>query len=158
MTKEQIRDEIYDYLSCNLTLKMANDYMDSTCEDHIYEMDAFEYMMSGYSYADVINMAQNGSFDDGDYYFTYDSSTINTFSSLDDEVVIGDMAEYCVDNDEDFGSSNIRELLDKLGNEFTLRIHRIAYEDELMTLEEFLDEYRCTDKHFTMEGNRYPMD
>lgn len=123
MTREEIRDEICDYLDDNITVGLANEYTDAVGNATIYEMDDFESEMSCYSYAEVINMAQNGSFDDSDSYFTYDSYSINTFDSLDNEIDVSDMAEHCVENDEDFGDRRIRELLDKLNKDFIVKLH-----------------------------------
>jgi len=127
MTKEQIKDEIYDYLiNCcsNDLLEICNTYHEYTGEgEEIHDITDFDSEMDSYSPTEIANMACNGNWSDSYGYFKCDGYEINCFDDPSDEYDLTDIADYCVDNDEDFGDSGIRDLLNKISdNDFTITL------------------------------------
>jgi len=162
MTKDNVKDKIYDYLSdCEDLMEIANKYCEATGNGNMfYEMGDFEDEMSNLPYAYVINMAQNGGFDDSDDYFYYDSYSLTTLSDLSDEVDLSEIADHCVDYDDDLGDSGIRALLEQISNDdftITLRYSEDYYDtftiDTLKESNKDRDEYYLCNDYYE-EGSK----
>lgn len=88
-------------------------------DDKIYSMSEFDelyYCMDGKSPLDVIRDAFNGSFNPNDDWFRWNGygNLESTDRPIDDWVDIDDIADYIVENDEDLGDKDIRDLLDEI--------------------------------------------
>ena len=138
------QDMIYDILenlSSDELVSINNEYNSRTglgC--HIYEMEEFN---DEYENCEPIEIAEHvlaKSFSSGDTYFTKDDwDDAESFDCLGDAIDCSDIAQYCVNDDEDFGNSDIRDILDK-NDDFI--IHVVDGEEcEYMTLDQFEEKF-----------------
>ena len=154
MTDENKREEIVSFFE-NMSNSQYEDichaYYDETSDGvEFYSMSDFDSELYNKSPSDIASMVSNGSYDDCDEYFTYDDYSLETFNDLCDHFDHEDIAEHCVDNDDDLGNEKIREILNKVDNNLEITVH-IGDEAETMTLEEFKENY--TDDIFKFEGS-----
>ncbi len=119
---ESAKERIEDYLnglSDSDAVQIWNEYCDETgyIDDRIESFD--EYTIN--ELFDSPYEAMRAAFF-GDVSFNHDWFKLNGYGNIetgyaDDLADIDTLAEYCVANDEDFGDSDIREILDEELNE-----------------------------------------
>ena len=112
-TTEMIKD-LLENMSESQLYTIANEYFDKTnyYDDRIYDMDEFDEIMSGMSPSDIALKIFYGDFRPNDHYFKFDGcANLESFDYISDEVDLEEIANYIVDNDEDFDNSDIRESL-----------------------------------------------
>lgn len=119
MTQEQKVNAIESFindLSDNSLVDINNEYQGCVNGDnYIYSMDDFDELMNGNSPSRIANMVTYGDYNPFHMWFWFNgygnvvSGDDPTYSDGWDVTAI---AEYCIDNDEDFGFDDIREILD----------------------------------------------
>lgn len=85
-------------------------------DDAIYSMDDFDELLCGREPWDIARMAYYGEFCPTDSYFRF--NVYGNLESTDNPcnegwIDLDELAQYAIDNDEDFGDREIRELLDQ---------------------------------------------
>ena len=116
MTKTEMIKDLLENMSESQLYIIANEYSDKTnyYDDRIYDMDEFDEIMSGMSPSDIATKIFYGDFRPNDNYFKFDGyANLESFDYISDEVDLEEIADYIVDNDEDFDDSDIREILDE---------------------------------------------
>lgn len=115
MTKtEMIKDLLENDMSDSHLLFIYNEYLNKTnyYDDRIYDMNEFDEIMFGMSPSDIALKIFYGDFRPNDHYFKFDGyDNLQSFDYISDEVDLEEIADYIVDNDEDFDNSDIREIL-----------------------------------------------
>lgn len=112
-TTEMIKD-LLENMSESKLFTIYNEYLDKTeyYDDRIYDMEEFDEMMDGMSPSDIALKIFYGDFRPNDHYFKFDGyDNLQSFDYISDEVDLEEIADYIVDNDEDFDNSDIREIL-----------------------------------------------
>ena len=120
MTKTEMIKDLLENMSESQLYIIANEYFDKTeyYDDRIYDMDEFDEIMSGMSPSDIATKIFYGDFRPNDNYFKFDGyANLESFDYISDEVDLEEIADYIVDNDEDFDDSDIREILDEENKE-----------------------------------------
>ena len=120
MTKTEMIKDLLENMSESQLYIIVNEYFDKTnyYDDRIYDMDEFDEIMSGMSPSDIATKIFYGDFRPNDNYFKFDGyANLQSFDYISDEVDLEEIADYIVDNDEDFDNSDIREILDKENEE-----------------------------------------
>ena len=120
MTKTEMIKDLLENMSESQLYTIANEYSDKTnyYDDRIYDMDEFDEIMSGMSPSDIATKIFYGDFRPNDNYFKFDGyANLESFDYISDEVDLEEIADYIVDNDEDFDDSDIREILDEENEE-----------------------------------------
>ena len=120
MTKTEMIKDLLENMSESQLYIIANEYFDKTnyYDDRIYDMDEFDEIMSGMSPSDIATKIFYGDFRPNDNYFKFDGyANLESFDYISDEVDLEEIADYIVDNDEDFDDSGIREILDEENEE-----------------------------------------
>lgn len=120
MTKTEMIKDLLENMSESQLYIIANEYSDKTnyYDDRIYDMDEFDEIMSGMSPSDIATKIFYGDFRPNDNYFKFDGyANLESFDYISDEVDLEEIADYIVDNDEDFDDSDIREILDEENEE-----------------------------------------
>lgn len=116
MTKTEMIKDLLENMSESKLYIIANEYFDKAeyYDDRIYDMDEFDEIMSGMSPSDITLKIFYGDFRPNDHYFKFDGcANFQSFDYISDEVDLEEIADYIVDNDEDFDNSDIREILDE---------------------------------------------
>ena len=116
MTKTEMIKGLLENMSESQLYIISNEYFDKTnyYDDRIYDMDEFDEIMSGMSPSDIALKIFYGDFRPNDHYFKFDGcANFQSFDYISDEVDLEEIADYIVDNDEDFDNSDIREILDE---------------------------------------------
>lgn len=114
MTKTEMIKDLLENMSESQLYIIANEYFDKTeyFDDRIYNMDEFDEIMSGMSPSDIALKIFYGDFRPNDHYFKFDGcANFQSFDYISVEVDLEEIADYIVDNDEDFDNSDIREIL-----------------------------------------------
>ena len=120
MTKTEMIKDLLENMSESQLYTIVNEYFDKTnyYDDRIYDMDEFDEIMSGMSPSDIALKIFYGDFRPNDHYFKFDGcANFQSFDYISDEVDLEEIADYIVDNDEDFDNSDIREILDEENEE-----------------------------------------
>ena len=120
MTKTEMIKDLLENMSESQLYTIANEYFDKTryYDDRIYDMDEFDEIISGMSTSDIATKIFYGDFRPNDNYFKFDGyANLESFDYISDEVDLEEIADYIVDNDEDFDNSDIREILDEENEE-----------------------------------------
>ena len=120
MTKTEMIKDLLENMSESQLYIIANEYFDKTeyYDDRIYDMDEFDEIMSGMSPSDIALKIFYGDFRPNDHYFKFDGcANLESFDYISDEVDLEEIADYIIDNDEDFDNSDIREILDEENEE-----------------------------------------
>lgn len=120
MTKTEMIKDLLENMSESQLYIIANEYFDKTeyYDDRIYDIDEFDEIMSGMSPWDIAAKVFYGDFRPNDNYFKFDGyANLQSFDYISDEVDLEEIADYIVDNDEDFDNSDIREILDEENEE-----------------------------------------
>lgn len=119
MTQEQkvnAIEDIINNLSDHEMVDINNAYQDCVNGDnYIYSMDDFDDLMNGKTPSEIANMVSYGDYNPFNMWFWFNGYG-NVISGDYPEYSNGwdaeAMAQYCVDNDEDLGFDEIREILD----------------------------------------------
>lgn len=96
-----------------------NEYCDAVnyMDDRIESMDAFDELMSGMEPHEIAQKVCYGDFSYAQDWFAFNGyGNLISFDFEEDEkcpIYTLDVAEYAVEHDTDFGSYEIRELLDE---------------------------------------------
>lgn len=118
MTRQECIDEIstvIDDMYDNDIASIWNDYCDEVnYGDHrVYCMDELDELLYGMRPTDILSLGANSTIYWSDDWFTFDGyGNIETASHILNVVDSEEVAEYCLDNDECFGYSKIRDILD----------------------------------------------
>lgn len=121
MNKENKIEELKELLE-NLTenelVDVWNEYCDinSYYDDKICYMDWLDEDLQNKTPTQIIDMIDND-FSLRDNYYKYTIYGIESFDDASDVVYFDDLANYILDNDEDFDNDEIREFLDELNEE-----------------------------------------
>ena len=116
MIKTEMIKDLLENMSESQLYIIVNEYFDKTnyYDDRIYDMDEFDEIMSGMSPSDIATKIFYGDFRPNDNYFRFDGyANLESFDYISDEVDLEEVADYIVDNDEDFDNGDIREILDE---------------------------------------------
>lgn len=115
--------EIEDYLnglSDSDQYYIYNEYLESVGydDDRLYDMGDLDEILSGQSPSEIANLIYYGEFNPNDNYFKFNGyGNLESLDYVDDGADFNEIAKYCVDNDEDFGESDIRDILDSYEEE-----------------------------------------
>ena len=116
MTKTEMIKDLLENMSESQLYTIVNEYFDKTeyYDDRIYDMEEFDEMMDDMLPSDIAIKIFYGDFRPNDNYFKFDGyDNLQSFDYISDEVDLEEIADYIVDNDEDFDNSDIREILDQ---------------------------------------------
>lgn len=120
MTKEQKIEaikSILDNLSDNEVVDVNNRYQDEINGDrHIYSIDDFDELMSDQTPSDIANMIAYGRYNPFEmwlYFDGYGNVKTTNYPDSTDGWFAPEIAEYMVENDEDFNIDEAREILDE---------------------------------------------
>ena len=113
---EQIKDIIDNY-DCD---RLSTCYRDANFDECFYDMDDFDGALGGFEPWEIARAAYYGEFCPVDSYFKF-----NVYGNLESSnnplrdgwVDTKALAEYAVDNGEDFGDNDIRALFDQWDEE-----------------------------------------
>ena len=114
MTKTEMIKDLLENMSESQLYTIVNEYFDKTeyYDDRIYDMEEFDEMMDDMLPSDIAIKIFYGDFRPNDNYFKFDGyDNLQSFDYISDEVDLEEIADYIVDNDEDFDNSDIREIL-----------------------------------------------
>ena len=120
MTKTEMIKNWLENMSESQLYTNCNEYFDKTgyFDDRIYDMEEFDEMMSGVSPWNIATKIFYGDFRPNDNYFKFDGyANLQSFDYISDEVDLEEIADYIIDNDEDFDNSDIREILNEENEE-----------------------------------------
>lgn len=109
MDKKELLRDVLESLNDYDFVEVWNAYS-YTC-DRIYCMDEFDDVMSNYSASELLECL-SGDFSIYDDFFMDDNCYWISFNCPVVEVELDDLIEYIIENDDDFGDYDIRELLD----------------------------------------------
>lgn len=116
-TKQRAIEEILDNLGDNDIVDVNNAYQDCINGDkYIYSTDDFDDLMSGQSPTEIANRVAFGDYNPYHMWFWfngYGNIVSGDYPDRADGWFASDISEYAVENDEDFGNSDIREILDE---------------------------------------------
>lgn len=114
MTEEMKRENlqnIIDNLDDTEIITMWNDICADS--DVIYYMDELdEFFISCKSATNIID-SLDSNFSTSDYYFADGDYGVKSFDDIYDIVDDDELINYMLDNDEDFGNDDIRDILDE---------------------------------------------
>ena len=80
-------------------------------DDTIHYMDELDYYCRNWSATEIIDNTED--FHTNDDYFVENIYGLESFSDIYDIVDNTELINYMIDNDEDFGSEDVREILDE---------------------------------------------
>lgn len=85
------------------------------CEGSIYSMNDVEEMLEGCSLRRVLREVAHKDFDIRDRFFQIEDTRFVSFDDIEDgnQVYFDDIAQYIIDNDDDLGDVDIREILEE---------------------------------------------
>lgn len=116
-------DRIVDYLEGrNDTATMVEIYNTinletSAAHGYVCDMDCLGEILYGMSPDVAISKAYYGDFNPNHEYFTFDGygnlTSFNYWDECNSPILVGEIAQYCVENDQDFRLPEIREILDE---------------------------------------------
>ena len=113
MLKNEIMDVLRD-MDDSTIVCVWNEYCDSVkyYDDRIYFMGDLDDLFYGCSASDLLR-ALDSDFSLNDDYFRETIYGLSSFDCVLDYIDLDDLADYIVENDEDFGYNDIREALDE---------------------------------------------
>ena len=119
--REEVLEMLRDMDDYEL-VAIHNEYCDEVnyVDDRIYSMGEFDelYCMDGKSPLDVIRDAFNGSFNPNDDWFRWNGyGNLESTDRPEDWMDLDDIADYIVENDEDFDNDDLRDLMDEIEEE-----------------------------------------
>ena len=114
MTKEDRIQAIIDTMDECEIVSMWNERCDSYCcdDEHIYSMNEIDDIIGKMWASDFLDKFDRD-FDLADDYFKDGLWNYESFNDIYDVVDDGELIEYMIDEDEDFGDDRIREILDE---------------------------------------------
>ena len=84
-------------------------------DDRIYAMDELNEWYSDKDPLDILRDAYNGAFNPNDDWFRWNGyGNLESTDRPEDWMDLDDIADYIVENDEDLGSKDIRDLLGEI--------------------------------------------
>lgn len=104
-------------------LSTWNEYVVATqrSDDYIYYMEEFNDICNNMKPSEIVTCVQYGNFSYGHDYFWFNGyGNFVSGWNVDSEnspVSIEEMADYIIENDEDFGNYGLRDLLDEINEE-----------------------------------------
>lgn len=120
--KEKLAEYIGD-MPGNKAISLHNEYCehDHKYDDHIYDMDEFDEVIGERLPSDVAFMCYYGDFCPANSHFWYNgygNLVSSDYPTTDDDspFYVYDIVKYIVDNDDDLGNEEIREILDNAEN------------------------------------------
>lgn len=114
MTKEERLQNIIDNMEDDELISAWNERCDSYSydDDHIYYMYEIDELFHDVKVSEFLsNLADD--FRVGDAYFKDGVFGIESFDDIYDVIDDDDLIEYIINEDEDFGNDDIREILDE---------------------------------------------
>lgn len=129
--------ELLENLTDSELVEVWNEYCDNNrCyDDKIEYMDDFDCLMEGNSPTKILESVAKD-FSTYDDYFKFGIYGCKSFGDPSDYIYFDDLANYILDNDEDFDNNGIREFLDEQEDKETaFEIYNDIY------LETFYDEH-----------------
>lgn len=108
--EEKILNWLREYDSNMMTA--WREYCDDNCyyEDEIYDMDFLNEYMYGFSVIEIIDRCSD--VDTSDYYFKDGVYGLESFNDIEDHIDIDSLVEWIIENDNDCGEDELREILD----------------------------------------------
>lgn len=105
--------EVLENLSSEELVRIHNEYCDNVCyDDYIQDMWSFDDIMSGTEPSRLANMIYYGDFRPNDNYFMFDGyGNLKSFDYPEDVVDFDALAEYIIEDDEDFEVEELAEIL-----------------------------------------------
>lgn len=120
MTQEQKQkaiEEILDNLADHEIVDVNNAYQDCINGDkYIYSTDDFDELMNGETPSEIASRVAFGDYNPFHKWFWfngYGNIVSGDYPDRADGRFASDIAEYAVENDDDFGIRGIREILDE---------------------------------------------
>ncbi len=120
MTQEQKQkaiEEILDNLSGDALVDVNNAYQECVNGDkYIYSTDEFDELMNGETPSEIASRVAFGDYNPFHKWFWfngYGNIVSGDYPDRADGWFASDIAEYAVENDEDFGRSDIMDILDE---------------------------------------------
>ena len=115
MDKRELIEELFFCMNDDDFVELWNEYCnyDYMSDETIYYMEQFNELMEHCTPLEILDSVDS-SFDTYDDYFTRDNY-YETFESFNDPVYhveLNELIDDIIDNDDDFGNYDIRELLD----------------------------------------------
>lgn len=120
-----MRDEVMAFLNDLYNAEMVrihNQYCDEAgyADDEIFDMDMLNEMLTGKDPDEILRMAFYGDFRPCDEYFRF-----NGYANLESTdypgrkgwIPVDEIADYIVENDEDFDNDDLRDLMDEIEEE-----------------------------------------
>lgn len=115
--EERIK-EIIEEMSTDDKIALWNRYCneDSRADDFIYSIEYFDEIMSGREPLDIARTCYFGDFDPTHKYFWFNGyANLESDDWIDGEkspFYINELADYIIENEEDFGNDEIAEVLE----------------------------------------------
>ena len=115
---DEMKNEIIEILKeqdNDTLLTIHNDYCDNSCyDDHIYNMDELDDILSGEEPTRIANMIFYGDFRPNDNYFMFNGyANLESFDYVDEQVDFDALANYIIDTQNAFDIDEIDELLNE---------------------------------------------
>ena len=158
--REDIAVELNYYISNELStdglIRLNNRWNDETSDgNYIYGMGEFDDVYRGESPSDIADAVTSGEYDSCDDYFVKEGSECHTFCDTSDWIDTDELTDYMIDNDEHFGDSRIREILDSADedDDTIILIHPTYGEDIAIGKEEFRTNYGTEAYLYFTENN-----
>ena len=129
MEKFELVKEILDNMSESDLFWLYKEYVCQAqlYDDEIFDMNEFDEIMCASTPTDIALKIFYGDFRPNDNYFKFDGcANLQSFDYISDEVDLEEIADYIVDNDEDFDNSDIREILGEDDEEDEMEIYDIS--------------------------------
>ena len=105
-------------------ISLHNEYCEHDCayENHIYGMDEFDEIVGECLPSELARMCYYGDFCPANSYFWYNgygNLVSSDYPATDNNspFYVSDIVKYIVDNDDDLGDEEIREMLDEEGRD-----------------------------------------
>ena len=115
--REEVLEMLRDMDNWEL-IEIHNAYCEKVnyTDDMIYDMSMLNEFYHGKDPLDILLDAYNGAFNPNDDWFRWNGygNLESTDRPVDDWIEIDDIADYIVENDEDFGNTDIRDLMDEI--------------------------------------------
>lgn len=114
--KKQAIIDIINNMSDDEMVCIWNNYLDETnySDNRIYSVDEIDEILCDTKPWEILRMGFYGDYRPCDAFFKFDGyGNLKSFDYPSDEIYADEIAEYCIDKDEDFDSDEIREILDE---------------------------------------------
>lgn len=106
---ERIQEYLEGLLDSGL-IAIWNEYCEN--DDCVYSMDEIDEMLSGMTASEILRASYYGDINPNDDYFKFNGlGNLVSTSSISEWVDIDELAEYIDENENDFGNSEIRDIL-----------------------------------------------